>query len=911
MSIEDSDPSEHTATRPEGALRAVSGRSLIGPWVSPHRHWLRYSIAAALLAAVALIRLGLSPWLGMQAPLLPFLVAVLVSAWMCGRGPALLISVLAPPLATVLFTAWPHGTHPLQWSLHIALFLSAALLVCFVVDRLQTLHHGLQAALAAAHAAQGRAAQRATQLHLALCAGRAGSFDWNIRANLHCWSEELEALYGFAPGEFACTHEAWLACIVPEDRERILQLTASARAAGDTVGEYCIRRRDTGEIRWLQVRGEVCCDDSGKPQRMLGIHADITERVQAEAAVRESEHRLRLLADHLPAYVGYLDREGYFRFANAAYRELASGDAPLVGRALREFLGEEVYAQRQPYVERVLRGELVQFEGPLRHPQLGFRECAVAYVPDVASTGDTVGFYVMVHDITERTRAERALREQEQMLQLIYDHASDSLFLLLVEPDDQYRFVSVNATFLEVSGYAQAQAQGQLIEAVMPSPILERARTHLRIVHATREPVTYYETASSPAGLRHGEVTLVPIINEERVITHVLGAVKDVTARKQAEAALLEADRRKDEFLAMLAHELRNPLAAIRNVGHLLARDHSDPARVHRYGESLDRQATQLTRLLDDLLDVARITRGHIELRREPLALSDILDAAIETTQPLFTVKRQVLNFTRDPAPWVEGDAVRLVQVFSNLLTNASKFSPDRSMIEVLIGHSVTEVTVRIRDEGAGIDPELLPRIFELFVQADRSLDRTQGGLGVGLTIAKTLVDRHGGRLEAKSAGLGAGSEFAVTLPRAAAPTALAAGNAAPAPRSRRILIVDDNADVVETLAMLLRLEGHLVQTAPDGMTGLAVLETFEAEIILLDIGLPGADGYVVAQSIRERFANRSHRLFAVSGYGREEDRALARSSGFDGHLTKPVEPEALLQLIRESTSDPMPTSGH
>jgi two-component system CheB/CheR fusion protein len=275
-------------------------------------------------------------------------------------------------------------------------------------------------------------------------------------------------------------------------------------------------------------------------------------------------------------------------------------------------------------------------------------------------------------------------------------------------------------------------------------------------------------------------------------------------------------------------------------------------------------------------------------------------------------VKRQALNFTRDPTLWVEGDAVRLTQVFSNLLTNASKFSPDRSLIDLFIQHSPHEVSVQIRDEGAGIDPQLLPRIFELFVQADRSLDRTQGGLGVGLTIAKTLVDMHGGRLEAHSAGLGAGSEFTITLPRVPAPdTALSASKAASVPRSRRILIVDDNADVVETLAMLLRIEGHIVETALDGTTGVARLETFEAEIVLLDIGLPGADGYIVAQSIRDRFPSRTHRLFAVSGYGREEDRALALSSGFDGHLTKPVDPETLLQLIREASVDPMPTAGH
>jgi PAS domain S-box-containing protein len=680
-----------------------ASRSLAGPLIPADQRVLRYGVSALLIAAVVIVRHALAPWLGLQAPLLPFLVSVLVSAYLCGRGPAIFVSVAAPLLATFLFTAWPNGTHPVQWSLHVALFLSAALVICFIVDRLQRLHHSQQAALAAAQAAEHRAAQSATQLHLALRAGRAGNFEWDLRTGTNCWSEELEALHGFAPGEFAGTHEAWLACVVPEDRERMRQLTQRALTEGELLAEYRIRRNDTGEIRWLQGRGQVFYEAAGaQPLRMLGIIADITKRKEAELAVLESEHRLRLLAEHLPASIGYVDREGYLRFANAAYRQLASDDdAPLVGRHVREVLREEAFAQRQPYIERALHGELVRFEGPVWHSRLGARECEIAYVPDIAGSGDTMGFYVMLHDITERMRAERALREREQMLKLIYDHSSDSLYLLAVEPGEQYRVVSVNATFLAVSGYADAQAEGRLIEAVLPPANAESARAQLRALQATRAPVTYYETASLPSGLRHGEVTLIPIIDGEGVITHVLAAIKDVTARKQAEAALLEADRRKDEFLAMLAHELRNPLAAIRNVGHLLARDHSDPARVHRYGESLDRQATQLTRLLDDLLDVARITRGHIELRRERLALSDILDAAIETTQPLLTVKRQVLNFTADPALWVEGDAVRLTQVFSNLLTNASKFSPDRSMIEVQTEHSANEVSVRIRDEGS------------------------------------------------------------------------------------------------------------------------------------------------------------------------------------------------------------------
>jgi signal transduction histidine kinase/ActR/RegA family two-component response regulator len=370
--------------------------------------------------------------------------------------------------------------------------------------------------------------------------------------------------------------------------------------------------------------------------------------------------------------------------------------------------------------------------------------------------------------------------------------------------------------------------------------------------------------------------------------------------------ALREADERKDEFLAMLAHELRNPLAPIRNVAYVLSKGGADPATVRRSGRMIERQARHLTHLVDDLLDVARITRGAVSLRREPLSLDSVVDAALETVQPVLDARRQLASVREsDERVFVNGDSTRLCQVVANLLTNASKYSPERAHIEIVIDGSATDATLEVRDPGVGIDAQLLPHLFDLFLQGDRTLDRAQGGLGVGLTIVKLLVGMHGGRVEASSAGLGKGSVFRIHLPRVRAPAESPAAQAPedrPAVRPRRVLIIEDNADAAESMRGLLRTDGHHVEVVYDGAAGLAKLEDFRADFVLLDIGLPRMDGFMVAHAIRERFAlaARRPRLLALTGYGREEDRTAALKAGFDGHIAKPVEPRRLLQLIAD-----------
>jgi signal transduction histidine kinase/CheY-like chemotaxis protein len=370
--------------------------------------------------------------------------------------------------------------------------------------------------------------------------------------------------------------------------------------------------------------------------------------------------------------------------------------------------------------------------------------------------------------------------------------------------------------------------------------------------------------------------------------------------------ALSEADRRKDEFLAMLAHELRNPLAPIRNVAYVLSKGVADGDTVRKSGQMIERQANHLTRLVDDLLDVARITRGQVILRYELLSLDSVVESSIETVQPLLRARRQTTTL-RQPSDkvFVDGDSVRLCQVIANLLTNASKYSPQGSCIDIAIDGSATEASITVRDTGVGIDPQLLPHLFDLFLQGDRTLDRSQGGIGVGLTIVKLLVEMHGGNVRVSSAGLNKGSEFQIRLPRVGARS----GSHDDSPqvpvkqvRPRRVLVVEDNLDAAESLRAVLRTEGHDVEVLQDGAAALARLEDFRADIVLLDIGLPRMDGYMVAHAIRERFAlsGRQPRLLALTGYGREEDRNAALKAGFDAHLAKPADPRRLLQMMAE-----------
>jgi CheY-like chemotaxis protein/two-component sensor histidine kinase len=371
------------------------------------------------------------------------------------------------------------------------------------------------------------------------------------------------------------------------------------------------------------------------------------------------------------------------------------------------------------------------------------------------------------------------------------------------------------------------------------------------------------------------------------------------------EQSLREADRRKDRFLATLAHELRNPLAPIRTGLALLKSSNSDPQTLDEVGTVMERQMTQMVRLIDDLLDVSRINTGKLRLRTERLELTALLQSVVEQARPSIEAAGHELIVSM-PARTIllEGDFIRLTQVFANLLANAAKYTDRGGRIELAAERNANTVTVRVRDTGIGIPNEMLGRLFEMFVQVEESMERSKGGLGVGLWLVKSLVDLHGGTIEARSDGPGKGSEFVVRLPAAEqvpSPAARQTVTGSPMPSvgtKRRMLIVDDNVDSANMLRMNMRMLGHDVRTAHDGEAALAAAAEYRPEIMLLDIGLPKMNGYDVARHIREHAWGRDIALIALTGWGQEDDRRLAKEAGFDHHLVKPVDIELLKTLI-------------
>lgn len=370
-----------------------------------------------------------------------------------------------------------------------------------------------------------------------------------------------------------------------------------------------------------------------------------------------------------------------------------------------------------------------------------------------------------------------------------------------------------------------------------------------------------------------------------------------LSALHQGEESLRSADRRKDEFLAMLAHELRNPLAPIRTATEVLSRTLPAHDRNRAIADLVKRQVTHLTRLVDDLLDVSRITQGRIQLQQATLELSTIVAQAIEATEPILRERHHVVTRLSDLQPlYVNGDAARLLQCVTNLLTNAAKYTDPRGKIRIELRADGDQAVISVSDSGIGIAAELLPSIFDLFVQSERSLDRSQGGLGIGLSVVQRLVRMHGGNVTASSAGPGKGATFEIRLPSVAAPQTPAVVPHAPRIAAKNILVVDDNADAADSLASLLRLDGHDVQAVYSASSALESIRSAKPAIVLLDIGLPEMDGYQVAREIRA--TTEGIRLIALTGYGQAEDVARTRAAGFDAHLVKPVDFEALGRAI-------------
>jgi signal transduction histidine kinase/CheY-like chemotaxis protein len=393
-----------------------------------------------------------------------------------------------------------------------------------------------------------------------------------------------------------------------------------------------------------------------------------------------------------------------------------------------------------------------------------------------------------------------------------------------------------------------------------------------------------------------------PFFDESGRLVGAVNILVDITERKRAEDAVREADRRKSEFLATLAHELRNPLAPLRNGLQVVRLANHDRAAAEQAHTMMERQLGHMVRLIDDLLDLSRISNGKIELRRERLDLAAAVRDAVETSRPLIEASGHELMVTLPPRPvYVDGDRTRLAQVFANLLNNSARYTDRGGHIRLTVEQQGSDAVVKVRDDGVGIPAAVLPRVFEMFTQGERPLERSQGGLGIGLSLVKGLVERHGGSVEAHSDGPGKGSEFVVRLSAVLPPgrgRRQEGGNGTPRPSKYRVLVVDDNKDSADSLALMLKLMGHEVRTANDGLAAVEAAAAFRPDVVLLDIGLPKLSGYDACRRIRERSWGEGMVLIAQTGWGQEEDKCRAKEAGFNFHMVKPVDPAALEKLL-------------
>jgi PAS domain S-box-containing protein len=512
----------------------------------------------------------------------------------------------------------------------------------------------------------------------------------------------------------------------------------------------------------------------------------------------------------------------------------------------------------------------------------------------IASTGFAVfendrlvRFVGTARDITDRHSAQSALRESEQRFATLAEGTS---VLLWVNGPAGHEFV--NRAYLDFVGVeSDRQLRGyDWTRFVHPDDRDEYVNAYKRAFATQARFRAEFRFRRHDGEYRWMRSDATPRFGDDGELQGYVGATVDITERRNAEDALRVADRQKDEFLAMLAHELRNPLAPIRNASEVLALRYANDPQAAAPIAMLRRQSDHLARLLDDLLDVTRIAQGQVTLIKVPVEIGAVVAQAVETVAALAAAKAQTLRVERDPSPlYVSGDRTRLVQTLTNVLQNAVKFTGERGEIVVALRDAGEDLELVVRDNGVGIAPELVPRVFELFVQSERTLDRSQGGLGIGLSVVKRLVEMHGGAVAVESEGPGRGTTVSIRLPRIEA-----SGDYAPAPAvasyTRRVLVVDDSADAADSLAMLLEHEGHEVTTAYSASAALEVAGRVHPDVAFIDIGLPQMDGYEVARRLRAAEHGHEIRLVALTGYGQPDDREEARRAGFDHHLVKPAD---------------------
>jgi PAS domain S-box-containing protein len=624
----------------------------------------------------------------------------------------------------------------------------------------------------------------------------------------------------------------------------------------------------------------------------------------AAEALRKSEARYRALAEAISQAVWYWDpstRAGQFASTQHWWEEI-TGQTPEQQQGMGWFdciHPDDRERARVAWNTSMTTGEPYRVEYRILGRSGEVRSVLSRAVAVRGPAGEIREWVGSLTDVTEQRRAEAALRASEEKYRSLFESTMDAVLI----GDANGTYIDANLAAAEMLGTPLERLIGSHYSEFIDPAWQEAGEEVGRTVRETGRWAGEFP-------MRRADGAIVWADYRTRFDgEHLLGVARDVTERKLAEQALREsaerlreADRRKDEFLAMLAHELRNPLAPIRNSVEVLRRIGPAEPRLLRVGEMIDRQVAHMAHLVDDLLDVSRVSRGKVLLRTERLDLTPLVAAVLDDLRNLLETSGLELEQELPPEPvWLSGDPTRLAQVVGNLLQNANKFTNPGGRVAVRLRADRGQAVLTVEDTGIGMAPDILARLFEPFSQADGSLDRSRGGLGLGLALVKGLVELHGGEVRAASPGPGQGSTFTVCLPLLESEPATAGSDpaASKAARPLRILIIEDNRDAADSLRMLLELTGYPVEVAYTGRDGLEIARRFRPEVALCDIGLPGGmDGYDLARALRQTTETADSHLIAISGYGQEEDQRQAREAGFDRHLTKPVEPAALMRLL-------------
>jgi PAS domain S-box-containing protein len=662
---------------------------------------------------------------------------------------------------------------------------------------------------------------------------------------------------------------------------------------------------------------ERAIDDSAAPIRnengevagVVLVFRDVTERRQAEQALRESEERFRLLVEGAQDYAIFmLDPKGNIVSWNAgAERIKGYRAAEIIGKHFSIFYPADAIEAVWPQQELEIAAAAGRFEDEgwrLRKDGSSFwANVVITAVRD--ENGDLKGFSKITRDLTERMQKEAQLRESENRFRRLFETAKDGILILDFSTG---KITDANPFITERLGYSSGELLGKELWQIGLFKDTEASQIAFRQL----QEHGYIRYSDLPLQTKDGLIVEVEFISNVYNVDHqpvIQCNIRDITERRQLLRAQAQAEasadlhRRKDEFLAMLSHELRNPLAAIVNAVEVLDLEKHEHPIQEKATNIIRRQVGHLVVLVNELLEVSRILSGGIQLHQEDADGRDIVRQALETARPLIDEHEHELSVSLPAEPiWLHADPIRLEEVIVNLLNNAAKYTPQGGHIWLSLRQDRDEAVLSVRDSGVGIDPELLPHIFDLFTQAQRSLDRSQAGLGVGLTVVRKLVEIQRGTVQAYSKGLGQGSEFIVRLPMLASatprPEVATREGAKQSAQSGRVLVVDDNADAADSVAILLGAAGYDVRVAYSANSALQTAVEYQPHVVLLDIGLPEMDGYEVAQHLRQHAKLRNTKLIALTGYGQDVDRQRSQESGFDYHLVKPVDSGTLRELL-------------